>query len=140
MIHPILPLVSGTNVSLAAAAAASAVSTAPTTSIASTAPASKPRTRRQSLQFLVSSVPSLHRTLLKQRSELDLQKALQDQQTKVSTSIISHTHLLSDSIFCLLANLLYVCLCLSVYLSAHCSWMICTRTQHHQCWPSSRTK
>ncbi|KAI1295355.1 1-phosphatidylinositol 4,5-bisphosphate phosphodiesterase beta-3 [Halotydeus destructor] len=41
------------------------------------------RTRRQSLQYLVSSVPSLHRNILKRKSELDLQHATGDQQGKI---------------------------------------------------------
>lgn len=44
--------------------------------------------RRQSLQFLVSSVPSFHRSLNKRRSEFDLASALQDQQNKVSNCLL----------------------------------------------------
>ena len=53
--------------------------------------------RRQSLQFLVSSVPSFHRSLNKRRSEFDLASALQDQQNKVSDCSVSYFSFLSNS-------------------------------------------
>lgn len=39
--------------------------------------------RRQSLQFLVSTVPTLHRNLMKRKSEVNLQSSLAESQTKV---------------------------------------------------------
>lgn len=56
--------------------------------------------RRQSLQFLVSSVPSFHRSLNKRRSEFDLASALQDQQSKVSTFSLSLSPSLNVNLRC----------------------------------------
>jgi hypothetical protein len=80
----------------------------------------KPNKRRQSLQFLVSTVPTLHRNLMKRKSEVNLQSSLAESQTKVSCTLSCCSSVHFDYVHCLLMCFLFSHLC-------PCSWTNCTK-------------